>query len=119
MFWFVTGRSGAAVGTLEGFDDAEGGLDGEVLGTGEVVGGVLGSTEGPEDIVGRKDGEPLGLDDAVGCRVGSAVGRGDGNEVGPTEIDGSLVARTSVRRSVTSRRRRTFSECDSSSWVRR
>jgi len=32
------------------------------------------------------------LDDAVGWRLGSTVGRGDGNELGPTEIDGSLDA---------------------------
>ena len=56
MFWFVTGRRGSAVGTLEGFDDIEGGLEGDLLGTAEVVGGVLGSTEGLEDIEGRKDG---------------------------------------------------------------
>ena len=56
MFWLVTGRRGSAVGTLEGFDDIEGGLEGDLLGTAEVVGGVLGSTEGLEDIEGRKDG---------------------------------------------------------------
>ena len=52
MFWFVTGRRGVAVGTLEGFDEAEGRRDGEALGLGEVVGGVLGITEGPDDIEG-------------------------------------------------------------------
>ena len=92
MFWFVTGRRGSAVGSLEGCDDIDGGLEGEVLGTAEVVGGVLGSIEGLEDIEGRKDGYALGLDEAVGWRLGSTVCRGDGNELGPTEIDGSLDA---------------------------